>query len=69
MLRGIFTKLFQRRFITLCVIRYRERNITAAQIITAQRDIVSVAVIFIVLGLFVQVIIKTFRSLLTPFSS
>ena len=57
MLRGIFTKLFQRRFITLCIIRYRERNITSAQIIAAQRDIVSVAVIFIVLCLFVQVII------------
>ena len=61
MLRGIFTKLFQRRFITLCIIRYRERNITSAQIIAAQRDIVSVAVIFIVLCLFVQVIIQNLQ--------
>ena len=61
MLRGIFTKLFQSCFITLCIIRYRERNITAAQIITAQRDIVSVAVIFIVLCLFVQVIIQNLQ--------
>ena len=61
MLRGIFTKLFQSCFITLCIIRYRERNITSAQIIAAQRDIVSVAVIFIVLCLFVQVIIQNLQ--------
>ena len=61
MLRGIFTKLFQSCFITLCIIRYRECNITSAQIIAAQRDIVSVAVIFIVLCLFVQVIIQNLQ--------
>ena len=35
MLRGIFTKLFQSCFITLCIIRYGDRNVTSAQIITA----------------------------------
>ena len=34
-LRGIFTKLFQSCFITLCIIRYGDRNVTTAQIITA----------------------------------
>ena len=61
MLRGIFTKLFQSCFITLCVIRYGDRNVTSAQIITAQRDIMSVTVIFIVLGLLVQVIIQNLQ--------
>ena len=61
MLRSIFTKLFQRCFIALCVIRYRERNVAAAQIITAQRDIVSVTVIFIILCLVVQVIIQNLQ--------
>ena len=61
MLRGIFTKLFQSCFITLCIIRYSDRNVTSAQVITAQRDIMSVTVIFIVLGLFVQVIIQNLQ--------
>ena len=61
MLRGIFTKLFQSCFITLCIIRYGDRNVTSAQIIAAQRDIMSVTVIFIVLGLFVQVIIQNLQ--------